>query len=75
MGIQQPNRGKLMNRHPRCDWVVAWSLYVLTQPGLSTNKPGYLYKRLWAQDPPPPDFVRLAALPLAIPDPLITELA
>jgi hypothetical protein len=64
MGIQQPNHGKLVARHPRCDWVVAWSLYVLTQPGLSTNKPGYLYNRLWAQDPPPPGFLHLATLPL-----------
>jgi hypothetical protein len=65
MGLQQPNRGRIVARRPRCDWVVAWSLYVLTQPGLSANKPGYVYNRLWAQDPPPPDFVRLAVMPLA----------
>ena len=66
MGIQQPNRDKLVVRHPRCDGVVAWSLYVLTQPGLSANKPGYLYNRLWAQDPPPPDLLHLAVMPLSV---------
>jgi hypothetical protein len=62
IGIQQPNRERLLERQPRCDWIVAWSLYALSQPGLSNNKPGYVYNRLWAEDPPPSDMLELAGL-------------
>jgi hypothetical protein len=62
LAIQEPNRGKLLARHPRCAWVVAWTLYALTQRGLSQNKAGYVYNRLMAGDAPPADFIRLAGL-------------
>jgi hypothetical protein len=62
LGIQEPNRSKLLTRQPRCDWIIAWGLYVLTQPGLSKNKAGYIYNRLWNSDPPPPELLALAGL-------------
>jgi hypothetical protein len=62
LAIQEPNRGKLMARRPRCDHVVAWGLYALTQRGLSRNKSGYVYKRLLAADPPPADLLTIATL-------------
>jgi len=65
LNIQEPNRGRLVARHPHCNWVVAWGLYALTQPGLSENKAGYVYNRLWARDPPPSDLLELAMLPPA----------
>ena len=58
LAIQEPNRGRLLARRPRCDWVVAWALYALTQRGLSQNKAGYVYNRLMAGDVPPADFCR-----------------
>ena len=62
LGIQEPNRSKVAKQQPRCDWIVAWGLYVLTQPGLSRNKAGYVYNRLWEGDPPPPELLELAGL-------------
>ncbi len=62
LDIQQPGRGKLYAQHPRCDWIVAWGLYALAQPRLSENKAGYIYRRLVAQDPPPPEALLLAGL-------------
>jgi hypothetical protein len=60
LGVQEPNRGKLVAQHPRCDWIVAWGLYALTQPGLSKNKAGYICNRLWNGDSPPSDLLELA---------------
>jgi hypothetical protein len=62
LAIQEPNRSKLMARRPRCDHVVAWGLYALTQRGLSRNKAGYVYKRLLNGDHPPADLLTIAAL-------------
>ena len=62
LDIQQPGRGRLHAHQPRCDWIVAWGLYALVQPGLSENKAGYIYRRLIAKDPPPSDALLLAGL-------------
>ena len=62
LDVQQPGRGRLHELEPRCDWVVAWGLYALAQPGLSENKAGYVYRRLIEQDPPPRDAILLAGL-------------
>jgi hypothetical protein len=62
LSVQEPNRGKIAARNPRCDWIVAWGLYTLTQPGLSKNKAGYICNRLWNGDPPPSDLLELAGL-------------
>jgi hypothetical protein len=62
IGIQEPTRSKLVLRQPRCDWIVAWGLYALTQPGLSRNKAGYVNNRLWDGDPPPAELLELAGL-------------
>ena len=62
LDIQQPGRGRLHAHRPRCDWIVAWGLYTLAQPGLSENKAGYIYRRLIAKDPPPSDALLLAGL-------------
>jgi hypothetical protein len=60
--VQEPNKSRLAARRPRCDWVAAWALYALTQPGLSQNKVGYVYKRLMEGNPPPADYMSLAGL-------------
>jgi hypothetical protein len=62
LGIQEPNRTKLVRRMPRCDWIVGWGLYALTQPGLSKNRAGYIYNRLSSSDPPPQEFLEAAGL-------------
>ncbi len=62
LGIQEPNKSRLLDRAPRCDHIWAWGLYTLTQSGLSQNKAGYVYNRLIGQDAPPADFLKLAAL-------------
>jgi len=62
LDVQQPGKGRLHELEPRCDWIVAWALYALAQPGLSENKAGYVYRRLIDQDPPPQDAILLAGL-------------
>jgi hypothetical protein len=62
LSVQEPNRGKIAARNPRCDWILAWGLYALTQPGLSKNKAGYICNRLWNGDSPPSDLLELAGL-------------
>jgi hypothetical protein len=62
LGIQEPNRGRIVARNPRCDWIVAWGLYALTQAGLSQNRAGYICNRLWNEDPPPSDLLEVAGL-------------
>jgi hypothetical protein len=43
--------------------LVAWYLYVLTQPGLSpAARPGYIINRAQEGEPPPAEFHRLASL-------------
>jgi hypothetical protein len=63
LDIQEPNRTKIAARHPRCDWIVAWGLYALTQPGLSQNRAGYICNRLSNGDLPPSEFLELSGLP------------
>jgi len=62
LGIQEPNRGRIVARDPRCDWIVAWGLYALTQAGLSQNRAGYICNRLWNADSPPSDLLEVAGL-------------
>ena len=65
LGIQPPGLGKLLAQETRCDLIVAWGLYTLTQTGLTENRAGFLYRRLVDGDTAPPGMIDLAALSLS----------
>lgn len=65
LSIQSPGLGKVLTRKPRCDVIVAWGIYALTQAGLTDNRAGYVYRRLVDGDPAPQDMLALAALSIA----------
>lgn len=62
LGIQPPGLDKLLAQETRCDLIVAWALYIMTQTGLTDNRAGFLYRRLVDCDPAPPGMMDLAAL-------------